>query len=557
MATGLHLSLPALLAIGAGVILVSIAWRGWPFQRYPGAKTWTLTLICVAIWDISYGIGLTVHNPAIRWWFEIPLTFGRSFSVPLILAFALRYTGREDLASSNWMYALFGFYAGAFLLTITNPFHQIMWTGYQISPIFGAAAVDYTPRGYYVVAGASYLVILLAIVFLVDSIARQRKLFGRQGIALVVAIAIPSMASILWLFRIGPTRHLDMTPIGHIAIASLLTYALFREGMFEVVPATRQKAEQAALDDLAVAVISVTTNGQIVNFNEKAIQLFDVDSDTLLLDQITDYLPIELPPAERDFTISDPFDRNNDYTVGISEIISESGNSIGYTISLQDITDERRRQQRLKVLNRVLRHNLRNDLNLVLGQASELDEETTGGEEYIEEIDTSVTGLLEISQKARDIEEIVAQEQDPLTDDLDSIIQVAVDEVVRQHPNCTIQVTAPENGPALNKRVLRPVIQELIENGCRHNDASDPRIEVTATVDDSAHHPVTITVSDNGPGIPSEELAPLKEGTETTLEHGTGLGLWLVEWGVSHLGGTVRFGENEPRGTTVRLSLPR
>jgi hypothetical protein len=42
---------------------------------------------------------------------------------------------------------------------------------------------------------------------------------------------------------------------------------------------------------------------------------------------------------------------------------------------------------------------------------------------------------------------------------------------------------------------------------------------------------------------------------ETALEHGSGLGLWLVKWGVGALGGTVTFDTTD--GTTVTLALPR
>jgi signal transduction histidine kinase len=556
MVADIHVSVPAILAAGAGLILLFMVWRGWPFERYPGARTWTLILISVALWDISYGIALTVHDPILRWWFEIPINFGRSVSIPLILTFALQYTGRDRHATSNWMYGLFAFYGFAFLLTVTNPLHHLMWTGYQISPILGAAAVDFSPRGYYVVAGASYLVILLAIVSLIDPIARQRELFGRQGIALVIALAIPSIANVVWLFRLGPSRHLDLTPIGHIAIASLLTYALFREDMFEVVPATRHKAEQAALENLAVAVISVTTNGQIVNLNARAAELLDVDPESVLLSDVSDFLPIRLPPEERNFSLSDPFGRRNEYTVGISEILNDRGNSIGYTISLQDITAERQRQQRLQVLNRVLRHNLRNDLNLVLGYADELDEEVPGESAKAGLIDDTVSSLLAISQKARNVEEIVAQEGERATAELTSVVESAVNDIAAEHAGCTFDVQTPETGPTVNKRILFPVLRELIENACRHNDAAEPSVSVVAEVIDGADHPISIRIADDGPGIPDEELEPLQEGTETPLVHGSGLGLWLVEWGISQLGGTITFGENDPRGAVVEFRLP-
>ncbi|MFC6977001.1 ATP-binding protein [Halomicroarcula sp. GCM10025709] len=62
---------------------------------------------------------------------------------------------------------------------------------------------------------------------------------------------------------------------------------------------------------------------------------------------------------------------------------------------------------------------------------------------------------------------------------------------------------------------------------------------------------------DNGPGIPDQELETINQGEETPLQHGSGLGLWIVYWTVSLYGGEVTFVNNSPRGAAVILSLPR
>lgn len=45
-----------------------------------------------------------------------------------------------------------------------------------------------------------------------------------------------------------------------------------------------------------------------------------------------------------------------------------------------------------------------------------------------------------------------------------------------------------------------------------------------------------------------------EQAKETKLHHGSGLGLWLVWWGVDRLGGEVWF--DVDGGTTVTLALP-
>jgi signal transduction histidine kinase len=101
--------------------------------------------------------------------------------------------------------------------------------------------------------------------------------------------------------------------------------------------------------------------------------------------------------------------------------------------------------------------------------------------------------------------------------------------------------------------VLAVVFENLIENAVEHNDADAPVVTVRSVdVDDGT---VAVEVEDNGPGVPDHELDVLDATEETALEHGSGLGLWIVKWGVASLGGTVAFDISDT-GTTARVSLP-
>ena len=77
-------------------------------------------------------------------------------------------------------------------------------------------------------------------------------------------------------------------------------------------------------------------------------------------------------------------------------------------------------------------------------------------------------------------------------------------------------------------------------------------MEIEATMDGGR---LRVVVTDDGPGIPSVELTPIRSGTETKLEHATGLGLWLIHWGTQSLGGDVAF-ETSDAGTRVTLTVP-
>lgn len=83
-------------------------------------------------------------------------------------------------------------------------------------------------------------------------------------------------------------------------------------------------------------------------------------------------------------------------------------------------------------------------------------------------------------------------------------------------------------------------------------EASDG-IEASADVEAGE---VAVTVADDGPGVPEHEIEAIEAGRETALEHGSGLGLWIVHWAAASVGGDVSFADREPRGTVATLRFP-
>jgi len=220
-----------------------------------------------------------------------------------------------------------------------------------------------------------------------------------------------------------------------------------------------------------------------------------------------------------------------------------------------DITEQKQRQRRLEVLNRVLRHNLRNDLTVVIGLADELHELTDDERhrELLERLLGKAEQIASLSDRAREIERSVRRDEGDMTP-LD--VTEAVESVARQYATryeTAIDVTVPEASVMAADGRLSRVVGELLENSLEHAGKA-PAIAVAV---DPTSETVSVTVTDDGPGIPDDELDVLT-GNEpiTQLSHGSGLGLWLVIWMTESYGGTVRF-ESSTDGVSVTLTLPR
>jgi len=231
--------------------------------------------------------------------------------------------------------------------------------------------------------------------------------------------------------------------------------------------------------------------------------------------------------------------------------------SIDYLVAINaEITDQRRRQQQLQVLYRVLRHNLRNRLNVIEGYADLLaDSGTSGNRSALEQISQAVDDLLQISQQARRIKTTFTEDSgDQAMRTLDAIVQDAVADATS--PGDVITTTIPDT-PLKVENDLERAIRELITNGFKHNDTEDAAVSVTVTTTDRGATPKgTVTVRDNGPGIPENERTVLREGKESPLLHGNGLGLWLVNWVVTELGGTIDISDADPHGSNVTVTVP-
>lgn len=237
--------------------------------------------------------------------------------------------------------------------------------------------------------------------------------------------------------------------------------------------------------------------------------------------------------------------------------VAENGDDAAHFVGFQtDVTDEKIREQRLSVLNRLMRHNLSNELNVIGGYADLLLDGATDETQraYLSQIKSSVTDLEALGRDAgaigRRLEEVRAY---PLDIDLGETVRDVCADRRDEHPALDLVVDV-QGGPwTVSGRGLRGVLTELVENAVEHAGGDTPHVEVTVSPADG--DTVALTVADDGPGLPTTVTERLYRGEESQLNHGDGLGLWHVYWVTTLLGGDVTFDSDSP-GTTVTLTLP-
>ncbi|ELZ26165.1 integral membrane sensor signal transduction histidine kinase [Halogeometricum pallidum JCM 14848] len=232
--------------------------------------------------------------------------------------------------------------------------------------------------------------------------------------------------------------------------------------------------------------------------------------------------------------------------------ISDGFNALSTGLDERE-TALREREQRLGVLNRVLRHNVRNEMNVVLGYADVVasraeDPETARAAETILRRGER---LVAVSEKARVFDRRL-DETDPATLDLVTVVEDALADVAADHPEAELTPTTPDSLAVRVVPGIGDAVRNVVENACVHHEGT-PSVAVVVGADGDE---ATVAVADDGPGIPEHERSVLAEGEETALDHGSGIGLWVTKWLVGRSGGSVAFEENDPRGSVVTLRLP-
>jgi signal transduction histidine kinase len=118
-------------------------------------------------------------------------------------------------------------------------------------------------------------------------------------------------------------------------------------------------------------------------------------------------------------------------------------------------------------------------------------------------------------------------------------------------------VNVPEDVTIKAGPILRVAIREVIQNAIDHSDLEPSAVEISLDVSAVDERDVEITISDNGPGIEELEKIPVRGELESQLEHGSGIGLWMVNWVLTRLGGSLDIKQRDDRGTTLEMRLPR
>lgn len=539
-------------AVG-GVVLASYLAR---HRGSPGVRWFVASILAIAAWCLVYGVSLLVFSYPLRLHLEALGLLCATWTGPLFLLFALEYTGRGADARSWQAAVVLGGAAAISSLIVTYSYHPLLWTGATPAPVLGVSVPAYSMGpALYLMAGFVLSCTGVGALLLVETVVSYGPLYRSEAAAVALSTIPPSAGSLPWLLGLGPAPQLNLAPLLFVPHLLLDGYAFVGSNMFETNPTTQRAAERSAVDDIGSPVAVLDTADRIVTVNDAAVDVFGLAPEEALGEPLTAFVDLDLTAdTERETVTVETDGRDRQFTAVTSPLTDPAERDVGRTVVFQEVTRAREREQRLDVLNRVIRHNLRNEMTVVLGHAEKIARNSENEEirESAETIRRSGDRLLATGEKAREFERLRGGRTWAEHVDVADLVRTVAAELDEEFPDAVVDVGDADSVTVeTDPRVLSLVVGSLLENALEHNRTAAPRAVVSLTGTDGG---VEIRISDDGPGINPDELAPIRKGRETSLEHSTGIGLWVVRWGVSMLGGEIEF-RTDGDGTDVIVRI--
>jgi signal transduction histidine kinase len=546
------------IQIAAGGISLALLKPALDNRDTPGSGGYALITIGITVWMIGLGGQNLVSNYTLASNGINLVVLGVELTAAGWLLLALAVTDRPDL-TRRVAVVLGVAIVFSQLVFWTNPLHGF---AYETQPrieqafesgerMFGTELVTYA-GGFWAHAAASYLCALAGEAVLVVEGIRSRDLRRKQLLLLSVAavpVVIGSVISTWGLFDVT----YNVSPFGYLLAVLILAGVLFRTRFLDIVPVARR----TAVSEMDAAMISLDDENRVVDANRRARELFSPGPEYVGTPADAFFSAVPDEPRSRLMNATDAHfefaatleGERRHFSAAVSPV-GERG-EWGRTVLLHEITarkqNERhlqRQNDRLEEFAAIVSHDLRNPLNVAIGnvqlakETGDIDrlDDVSDAHERMEAMIENLLTMARADTVVDDTEEIelkqLVTESWETTRTADAILETALDGAV---------VTGDPN-------LLRNVFENLFRNAVEHNDAP---VTVTVGILPDAEG---FYVADDGSGIPTEERERVLDHGYSTRETGTGLGLAIVEELASAHGWSVTLTDSDSGGARFEFT---
>jgi len=325
------------------------------FRIQPVQLPFEILMYFCVVWTVTFALDISSDSLA----FKILLMKIRFLTTPFIslslMLIAIYFSGHGTWLTKRRMTLLLIIPIITVFLALTTEYSTVFRYNYTLVQTAGGFSVlgfanGIWTRGVYFpfiyIEEAVTLLLLLQVIF------GNQRLYARQALLFFVAVLIPVIADILFLFGITPVKNYNIVPSTFAFTGILLAIALFQYRFIDIVPVARNTLFERMSDLMLV----IDREGRLADFNPAAEKALGICRAKDLGKRAVDALHehgelcacIEEPHITRRHIAIGTGVLACVFDVSIEKLASGAGSLPERLVTMRDVTDLKRSEKELK-----------------------------------------------------------------------------------------------------------------------------------------------------------------------------------------------------------------
>ncbi len=343
-----------LLLLAAVVIPAILAIRALKqFPNHLGTYSFAALMAGVSLWAATALISVLSHAPEIK---IISYKFQYVFivSTPAAwLTFCLFYANRMRVLRISTLILLMLPQGLTLAMVASNPMHHLMFTAFEmVTPGNHYLLYPHFGPWFWVHTTYCYLLMFAGFILLTKHLLGSEAHYRRPVVSVMIGGLAPWISNVLFIFKISPVPHFDLTPVAFIISGLAFMWGIVRYRLLDIIPIARDTVIQNMTDGVVVV-----DNGQhILDLNPAAARLLGMEPGKLIgakanhiiawwptTDSTSDPTHDNRPPI-----IELNVDHQPCFVRLVQTLLYTNGKPLGFLFTLRDVTTTLRAERALR-----------------------------------------------------------------------------------------------------------------------------------------------------------------------------------------------------------------
>lgn len=549
--------------------------------RYSG-----LVMIAASFYSLGYAFEfVSMDLESITFWLKVEY-IGIPFIATLWLLLVIHFTGFHQHVK-KWIPLLFVIPVLTLIFHYTNDSHHLFYKDMTLISSEDMTVVE-TSKGpwYWVHILYTYLQAIVGIILFSIMYLRSNPRKRMQILLMMMGVLAPFVANLVYLSG-SSSVPLDFTPLGFVLTGYFYIRGIYRFNMLQLVPT----ALQNVFDHMNDGVLIFDKQQNLTEINPAAMELLNwgnVENDFFykgkeLFNDFPEVLNLLRQTKNGECLITIKTKHGEKFlNVKMSLLVDSRNQTKGRIFLINDMTEITLNQERLlknatqiaefssfkDKLFTVVAHDIRDPLAMLVNLTDILEEELEEAESESMEV------FLEVSEQVKGTYLMVEKLLDwyrsqngnlhfsPLAWKASSMVEHALIAMQHRLELKKIQIKLDLDNDLTvfaDKEMMDLVFRNLLSNAIKYSPLSGD-IRISSSL---VHDKVRFVISDDGPGIDdkiAENLfrkVSVLTSDESTIDKGSGLGLYLSTDFVELNNGEIGFESVKEKGSSFYITLPQ